>query len=981
MNSASPIAWRRIILAFLPVLLAFGVQLLVWPFMKPLAWVLFYPAVFFSTSIGGRWPGVASTCLATLLVWYFFLSAEHRFDMHEARTVVSSLVFLATGITFSLFHDRLREARLTSVQSLTAAGMAREEADVLRQSGERYRLLLEQAPDGLFVTDSRVQRFLEVNSALCRMLNYRREDLLGLEVSGVLSREDRIGEETSAQPLTSSDPLTCRWRVRCKDGSFFTGEVNARRLSDGRIQGLLRNISERRRSELALQASEAQFRSLFENMQEGFFLAELVFDGAGKPVDWRFLDVNPGYERIMGLKRKAVIGKTVRELFPWLSDFWFDEHARTALTGEPAIVEGFVWDNNRYYVNSLYSPRRGQFACLFADATARKRAEAELREKEERLTLAMEASHMGVWTWELQTDIVEWSAECYRIHGVTEFAGTGNAVGALLYPEDAERVSKAMQEALQQRKRFEDEFRIVRPNGDVRWVSVLGQASYSSGGETLRMIGTILDITPRKLAELELTKYAAIVESSNEAIISRSMEGRIESWNQAAEELFGYSREEMIGKDISVLVPSGLESEFQQMLDCIRRGERVKAVETVRRRKDGSLVAIAVTVSPIKDAMGRTVGASSISHDITERKRAANEIKNSQERLHAILNTVSDAIITIDRKGSIRGINLATTRIFGYAEADLLGKNISSLLALPHQRQGEDFIERYYHARASIITSSTDEVQARRKDGTVLPVELAVGHMKHRDIFTVVMRDITERKRMERDLLKISESEQRRIGMDLHDGLGQQITSISIINNVLTQNLQQKQLPEADTASRIGDLLGDARVQMRRITRGLNPVSSDPKGLMAALQSFLDNSGHQFGDVEVKFECPEQVLIDDETVATHLFRITQEAVQNSLRHASPKLVCVKLRQEQGRVLLDISDDGSGKESEGFRRRSGLGLRTMRYRAEAMNGFFDIDHPPEGGTVIHCSIPDAHKPPVEPDQPSKSAEFELTTSPL
>ena len=181
---------------------------------------------------------------------------------------------------------------------------------------------------------------------------------------------------------------------------------------------------------------------------------------------------------------------------------------------------------------------------------------------------------------------------------------------------------------------FEAEYRIIRPDGAIRWIFGRGRVIRDRTGRPVRYAGVDIDITDRKRAEEAAERLASIVESSEEAIVRKDLNGIIETWNHGATRLFGYAAEEVIGKPITILIPQDRLEEENQILDRIRRGDRVEHYETVRRRKDGRLVAISLTVSPIRDAAGKVVGASKIAHDITDRKRAEDKQKLLLREMH-----------------------------------------------------------------------------------------------------------------------------------------------------------------------------------------------------------------------------------------------------------------------------------------------------------------------------------------------------------
>jgi len=221
-------------------------------------------------------------------------------------------------------------------------------------------------------------------------------------------------------------------------------------------------------------------------------------------------------------------------------------------------------------------------------------------------------------------------------------------------------------------------------------------------------------------------------------------------------------------------------------------------------------------------------------------------------------------------------------------------------------------------------------------------------------VSTVVLTsDVTHRERLEREVLDISEREQRRIGQDLHDGVCQHLTGIALLCRSHEQKLEATAPGEAPDAARITSLLNEGIEQTRSVTHGLHPVEGEPSGLMAALQELADGV-HATGQVACQFACPAPVLIADQLAATHLYRIAQEAVQNAIRHAQPTSVIIQLAADDGAITLTITDDGRGLPPRRLRR--GLGLEIMRYRANTLGAQFTIGRGSERGTVVSCVIP-------------------------
>jgi two-component system, LuxR family, sensor kinase FixL len=340
----------------------------------------------------------------------------------------------------------------------------------------------------------------------------------------------------------------------------------------------------------------------------------------------------------------------------------------------------------------------------------------------------------------------------------------------------------------------------------------------------------------------------------------------------------------------------------------------------------------------------------------TQRLQAASDLRDSAERLRAILETAVEGIITIDERGVIESFNLAAERIFGYKAKDVIGRNVSILMPSPHRRQHNTYIENYLRTGHAKIIGIGREIVARRKNGTVFPMDLSVSEVRLADrrLFTGFIRDITERKQLEKEIVEISEREQRRIGQDLHDGLCQHLAGIELMSQVLEQKLARRSKAAAVRAGDIAKNVRDAIRHTRLLARGLSPVTLDSEGLMSALQELALNTEKIFR-VTCRFDCHPPVLLSDYPAATHLFRLAQEAVSNAIKHGKAKRILIRLKEERGRLALSIIDNGSGFPTQ-IPKSKGMGLRIMQSRAGMIGGTLAIERNAVGGTSVTVAAP-------------------------
>jgi two-component system, LuxR family, sensor kinase FixL len=480
----------------------------------------------------------------------------------------------------------------------------------------------------------------------------------------------------------------------------------------------------------------------------------------------------------------------------------------------------------------------------------------------------------------------------------------------------------------------------------------VGEAGQAAGlAEVNRLLKQ--EIAHRRRAEEANATFAAIVENSSDAIIGQKLDGTIVTWNKGAEQIYGYTSEEACGRSITILAPPERIDETTRIVQAIRRGQVVNPFETERVTKDGRRIQISLTVSPIRDSTGKIVGASRISHDITRRKAMEQALRESEAKARGILDTAVDAIITIDATGGIESFNKAAERLFGYRPSEVIGKNVRLLMPEPYHGQHDGYLRNYLQTGQARIIGIGREVVALRKDGTSFPADLAVSEVRlgQRRLFTGIVRDISERKRLEQEILEISDREKRRIGQDLHDSLGQLLTGIGFKSKSLENKLAGREGPEADGAKQIAALVTQAISQARGLARGLQPVDPKPGGLMSALGELAQSIQDLFR-VSCVFRCVEAVEVNDPAAATHLYRIAQEACHNAVKHGQAGQIIIELARDRERVVLRVRDNGVGFSKPAAASR-GMGLQIMRYRAAMVGGSITIAPNEAGGCMITC----------------------------
>jgi len=305
-------------------------------------------------------------------------------------------------------------------------------------------------------------------------------------------------------------------------------------------------------------------------------------------------------------------------------------HAAVAF---PILSGGALLGVMEFFSHEIREPNRELLATFDAIGNQigqfmqRKRAEENLLQNQEALRLAHKVARGGTWQWNLITNDVEWSDEYYELLGLDPKQSTASFQewSRRIHPEDLSAVLKEHDNAIAEKRDIDIEFRIRRADGQWRWFHRTARCVNDRDGKAVQMIGITFDVTERKQADEVSRRFAAIVQSSDDAIVGKDLNGIITAWNAGAERLFGYRAEEMIGKPVALLIPAERPDEEPGILAKLRRGEIIDHYETIRRAKDGRRIDVSLTVSPIRDGTGRIIGASKIARDITLQKRAERE--------------------------------------------------------------------------------------------------------------------------------------------------------------------------------------------------------------------------------------------------------------------------------------------------------------------------------------------------------------------
>ena len=470
----------------------------------------------------------------------------------------------------------------------------------------------------------------------------------------------------------------------------------------------------------------------------------------------------------------------------------------------------------------------------------------------------------------------------------------------------------------------------------------------------------------REQAAMEVRlRLATIVESSDDAIISKDLEGVIVSWNSGAQRIFGFTEAEAVGQPITIIIPPELQEEENKILQRLWAGESIEQYETLRVTKEGKKVNVSLMICPLKDSTGRIIGASKIARDITERKQTQDNLRESEERLRLAVETGRMYAFEWDPATDLIERSGECSDIFSWIDdsAHDTGRQFAA-------RVHPDDRERYVATTETGLTAASPTYQTSyrvlRPDGSVTWLEEsgraffdAQGKMLRAIGIGV---DVSDRKHAEeailgigRKLIEAHEQERTRIGRDLHDDIVQRLVLLAIELGGVQQDVPES---ASELRTRIGTLQNEATQitnDVQLLSHELHSSKLDYLGIVGATKNFCKEFGER-QKVEIDFQSHDLPTGLPRELSLSLFRVLQEALRNATKHSGIKRFEVRLWGSTGEIHLNVSDLGAGFDTETAMKSTGLGLTSMQERVRLVGGELSINSQPKGGTTIHARVP-------------------------
>jgi PAS domain S-box-containing protein len=473
---------------------------------------------------------------------------------------------------------------------------------------------------------------------------------------------------------------------------------------------------------------------------------------------------------------------------------------------------------------------------------------------------------------------------------------------------------------------------------------------------TLFLISGV-DVTERQRREVELrtseARIRAAIDSSPVAIVEIDLDERITAWNPAAERIFGWTSEEVLDLPVP-FVPPEKKHEFEELSERARAGEVISGHETLRARKDGSLINVAIAAAPLRDPDGEVVAYMALYADISMRKRRELELEHERDFLSTTANSIPSLLAVLDDQGLVteRGINRAFTRVMGYEEEELVGRSLWRIVGSPGDRASLVAVWREAVDRGAPHGAENRWVT---KDGVTRLVEwtsIPVIDARLGQCYLISASDVTERKQQEVEirasrarLIEAEEATRQRLERNLHDGAQQRLVALSVSLRLAEARLETSPDDTAAILAKSREELGHALDELRELARGIHPAVLTDRGLGAAVESLVARA---------------PIPVEVNGVADHLpanveaaaYYVVSEALTNVAKYADASVARVSISQSNGRVVIDVDDDGVGGADPAL----GSGLRGLADRLAALDGSLSVASPIGGGTRIRAEIP-------------------------
>ena len=535
-----------------------------------------------------------------------------------------------------------------------------------------------------------------------------------------------------------------------------------------------------------------------------------------------------------------------------------------------------------------------------------------------------------------------------------------------IHPEDLPRIMKRWLEDMAAEEPYEDEMRLRRADGEYRWFLVRSAPLRDEQGNLVKWYGVSIDIEDRKRAE---SQSRTLLDAIPQQIWSGPPDGTLDYCNARWRSYMGLGLEELQGEGWqSMLHPGDRERVLRAWHESVTEGIPYEQEER-HRQADGQYRWFLARGMPLRDADGRIVRWYGTNTDIEDLKRAEDARRQIEEQHRIVVETATEAVVSIDGNGKILFVNPATTRIFGYESSELIGQPLTMLMPEFMREPHGAGLERYLATGERRINWKGTDLVGLHKNGEEFPIEVSFGEVRKegRSIFTGFIRDITDRKRAEEEvrrlsghLLRLQDEERRRIARDLHDSTGQDLVALATTLSQLHASIPSSGRKLRKLASECLALAEQCIREVRTLSYLLHPPMLDEAGLEDAFRHYVKGFAERTG-IAVELEISPRLERMKPGVELALFRVVQESLTNIQRHSGSLQAKIRIERDPRKITLEISDKGrgipgnlrrqNGKSSFGL----GVGIPSMHERVKVIGGQLDIESS-SSGTTVRATIP-------------------------
>lgn len=837
----------------------------------------------------------------------------------------------------------------------------------LHESEELYRRIVQTAEEGIWTIDARSLTDY-VNPKMAKMMGYKPEEMIGRPISDFLDDEGKSLLVTHIKNRKKGISDQFEFKYMRKDGKPLWAFVSTNPITNNQgvyvgAMALLTDTSARRAAEAAMKESNAQFRAIFEQAAVG---VALIDSNTG-----RFLNVNQRACDIARLTRRQMLATTFMHI-AHPDDLQANlEHMKRLKAGklQTYTIEKrhLHADGSITWINLTVSPmwKKGEppsrHIAIMQDITERKRVEQSLARTTELLERTGEMAKIGGWELEVASKKLFWSLETCRLFEIENKTTPSLKQAISFYAHKEQQIIRAsVKAAIEHGTAYDLELPVLTAKGRRFWARTQGFA-IRKNGQTVKLIGTFQDITEHKQAEQALieseVRFRAIFE---QAVVGVGLvdftTGRFVDVNRRFCTILGRSRKDMVKIAFDEIIHPDDHAKNHHLHKQLKAAKSSEfQVEQRYVRPNGSVVWVNLNASLLSTMSGRPNQMLAMVEDITSRKLAEANYRRELGFNEILASHTSAIIILLDRHGNLIHANEATLQMLGYKRKDLIGKPppwksdfMDEAEKVRSQKRFEEML-----AGKSIPTHEVTLIGKDRKRHVVALSSIITRTPEGGvDRIIVTGTDLTERNRLQKEILKISEQEQARIGHNLHDGVGQTMTGVSSLIEALESELTGDQ---RTSAARIHHLIQEAIQEVRRMSHSLSPASVKNRGLGGALHLLAETirTNHR---TACTCEVNPDIKIEDSEKETHIYRIAQEAANNALRHGHPSSIKLSLQLlGEHEAVLNIEDNGTGL-SKRTPDHTGIGLRVMDYRANLIDGSLTIKSRARGGVSVICRFP-------------------------